>query len=741
MRQSACHSCFCHPRHLRAGILAAILCAGAPAAAQTASTLYDDADEAQSVATSETSGGLCPPASHAPLPRVEGDPDDPRTHIEADSADISLETVSVFRGAVAVRRGLRQLNADRVDYDRQQDTAHAEGNVRLLQNDLLITGAEADLDMAAGTGQVSQATYRTAENQQGRAETIRILDKYRTELDDATYTTCDIGDPDWLLSAGHIMLDNENRQGSASNVVVRFKGVPFLYLPYMRFPIGDERLSGLLYPSIGDSDQHGTRVVVPYYWNIAPQMDATLTLDHMSRRGTMLQTEFRYLTANNEGQLDWHYLPDDKIYGEDRERVRWQHEGRADAGWSGQVEYNSVADTDHLFDFGDDLNATSTTHLQRRGQLVYNADRWQFTSLAQSHQVINGNETYQRLPQLGLTSRLPQRDNALNYHLDAQWVAFAHRDAPTVPEGNRLAVEPSISLPLRAVYGFAEPRLSLHYTQYDLDPATTPSEPEQTRTVPIFSLNSGLFFERDTRIGETDLLHTLEPQLFYAYIPYRDQSAIPVFDSAFRRFNINDPFRANRFDGVDRIGDTNHLTAALTTRLLGQQTGQELLMARLAQVFYFEDRRVTLGNDALDDSRRSDIIGEFDLRPNNRWAFDSDVTWSPQDDEVTVGNARLRYSPWDSLSLAAAYRFQRDRLETSEAGFDWRLNPRWGFHGRRLYDLENRRELESVLGLRYDSCCWGLSLEAGKRFVSSDRPEENTLLLILELKGLASFGE
>ncbi|MDY6979243.1 MAG: LPS-assembly protein LptD [Pseudomonadota bacterium] len=737
MRQSACHSCFCHPRHLRAGLLAVFLCATAPAAAQIASTLDDETG----AAATETSGGLCPPATHAPLPRVTGDPDDPRTHIEADNADISLETVSVFRGAVAVRRGIRQLNADRVDYDRQQDTAHAEGNVQLLQNDLLITGAEADVDMAAGTGEVSAATYRTAENQQGRADTIRILDKYRTELDNATYTTCSIGDPDWLLSAGHIMLDTQSRQGSASNVVVRFKGVPFLYLPYMRFPIGDERLSGLLYPSIGDSDQHGTRVVVPYYWNIAPQMDATITLDHMSRRGTMLQTEFRYLTANNEGQLDWHYLPDDEIYGEDRERVRWQHEGRADAGWSGQVDYNSVADTDHLFDFGDDLNATSTTHLQRRGQLVYNADRWQFTSLAQSHQVINGNETYQRLPQLGLSSRLPQRDNALNYQFNAQWVEFAHRDAPTVPEGSRLAVEPTISLPLRTVYGFAEPKLSLHYTQYDLDPQTISTEPELTRTVPIFSLNSGLFFERDTRIADTDLLHTLEPQLFYAYIPYRDQSDIPVFDSAFRSFNINDPFRANRFDGVDRIGDTNHLTAALTTRLLSQQTGQELLMARLAQVFYFEDRRVTLEDDVIDPRQRSNIIGEFDLRPNNRWAFDSDVTWSPQDDEVTIGNARLRYSPWDSLSLAAAYRFQRDRLETSEAGFNWRLNPRWGFHGRRLYDMENQRELESVLGLRYDSCCWGVRLEAGRRFINSSRPEENTLLLILELKGLASFGE
>ncbi|MFP3873176.1 MAG: LPS-assembly protein LptD [Thiohalophilus sp.] len=725
MRPSLSHLLPCHTLS-RAGLLGALLFWAAPGMGQTASPGTPEA-------------GLCPPETHAPLPRVEGDPTDLRTHVESDRADISLEAVSVFTGNVIIRRGPNRLDAARAEYDRQQDTVHAEGDVRLLRNDLLITGESADMNLEAGTGHITASTYRTSENQQGQAGAIRILDEYRTELEDATYTTCDIGDPDWLLSAGHIMLNNENRQGTARNVVARFKGVPFLYLPYMRFPIGEERLSGLLYPSMGQSDQHGTRIVVPFYWNIAPQVDATITLDNMTRRGLMLKNEFRYLTSSAEGQVDWHYLGDDKAYGEDRERFRWQHQGSESSGWSSQVDYNYVADTDHLFDFGDDLNASSTTHLERRGELAYNAGQWQFTALAQSHQVINGNETYQRLPQLGFATRLPQRDNALNYQLDAQWVQFEHRE--TRVEGKRLDLAPSVSLPLRTVYGFAEPQLELHYSQYNLDPTTTAGEIEPTRTVPIFSLNSGLFFERDTRLGGQDLLHTLEPQLFYAYIPYRDQQDMPVFDSSLYGFTINDPFRANRFEGVDRIGDTNHLTAALTTRLLSQQSGEELLMARLAQIFYFDDRRVTLGNDALDDSRRSDIIAELDARPNAQWAFDSDLTWAPETEKITAANARLRYSPLDALSLSVAYRFQRDRLQTNETRFDWRLNPRWQFHGRRLYDQHDQRELESALGLRYDSCCWGVNLEARRRFLSADRPEEDVLMLMLELKGLASFGQ
>ena len=685
--------------------------------------------------------GLCPAYMRTPLPRVQGQPDDQRTHIEADSADIQLEATSTFRGDVVVTRGQSQLNAQQVDYDRQLDSVHAEGDVRLLQNDLLISGEQADIAMTTGTGLISGATYRTANNRQGQAKRINVLDKYRAELKEATYTTCDIGDPDWLLSAGHIMLDNESRQGTAKDVVVSFKGVPFIYLPYMRFPIGEERLSGLLYPSVGNSDKHGSQVILPFYWNIAPQMDATITVNHMNRRGTMLENEFRYLTSASEGQVDFHYLPDDELYGADRERFRWQHSGNADGGWSSEVDYNYVADTDHLFDFGDDLNESSVTHLLRRGQLNYNANSWQFTSLAQSHQVINGEETYQRLPQLGFQTRFRQQNNSFNYDLDAEWVQFEHRNAPSFVEGERFNVAPSISLPLRNIYGFAEPKLELFYTRYNLDPATTSGETELSRTVPIFSLNSGLFFERDSRISNTAILHTLEPQLFYAYIPYRDQSDLPVFDSSLYGFNINDPFRANRFDGIDRIGDTNQVTAALTTRLISQESGQELLMARLAQIYYFEDRRVTLPGDETQTNQRSDIVAELTARPNKHWQFDSDLTWTPQTEKVSVGNARLRYTPYEDLSLTAAYRFRRDQLETNEFRFDWRLNPRWQFQGRRLYDLDNQRELESTFGVRYDSCCWGLSLKAGRRFLSEDRAEDKTVLLVLELKGLASLGE
>jgi LPS-assembly protein len=691
--------------------------------------------------TANAADTLCPASSHAPLPRVEGDPEDERTHLQADTAEVGSNQVTTFRGDVVIRRGVTQLKADEARYDYKQDTIHAQGNVRLMRNDLLITGEQADINMAEERGEFSGATYRTKDNKQGQAGNIRVLDKYRLELEQATYTTCDKADPDWVLRAGHILLNSENHQGSASNVVIKFKDVPFFYLPYMRFPIGEERLSGLLYPSLGNSDKHGTKVVLPFYWNIAPNYDATLTVNHMSRRGTMLENEFRYLGQANHGQFNLDYLANDKVYGEDRKRFRWQHIGDADLGWSTDVDYNYVADNDHLIDFGNSLNTSSTSYLDRRGSLIYHARQWQFAAAAQSYQVLSGSETYERLPQLTFNTRLRQTDNELNYDFDSEWVQFAHRD-PGFVEGGRLDLSPAVSLPLRTSYGHLIPKLVWRYTEYDLDPATTTGDTRFSRSVPIFNLDGGLVFERDSQMFGTEMLQTLEPRLYYVYIPYRDQSQLPVFDSSDPGFSINDPFRLNRFDGTDRIGDANQITAALTTRLLDRNNGEELLMARLAQIFYFADRRVTLPGGTVETANRSDIIAELTTRPNSSWYLDSDITWSPQTQEFTGGNARISFTPSSDLTLNFNYRYQRDSLETNEAGFNWRLNPRWQFKGRRLYDLRNDRPLESSLGLRYDSCCWGLSLEGRERFINISEPDpyDKSILLVLELKGLASIG-
>ena len=680
---------------------------------------------------------LCDPNAFPQIPEVpelEGE----ETHLKADQADISRDQVSVFRGNVVIQRGPAQLEADQANYHYLNETLDAEGNVRFTGAGLLITGTDAHADLKNNTASFNNARYFTSERANGSASSISLLDRYRLVLEDATYTTCEPDDPGWLLSASKVRLDRENHQGTAKHMVMRFNKVPFLYFPYARFPISEDRLTGLLNPSIGNSDKLGFQFQLPFYWNIRPNYDATFTPWYMDKRGTMLKTEFRYLHSVNQGELLAHYLNEDKGYfDEDRSAVRWKHDGEPFKNWITKVDYSRVSDVNYLLDFGNSLNATSTTHLDQQGFLAYESRSWLLKANAQAYQTISGSVPYERLPQLLFKSHLPQLDNRLHYGLDGEWVSFA-QDSDVV-QGDRLDIFPSVSFPLRNEAGFFIPKLAYRYTQYELVDTAPGADPSPSRSLPTVSLDSGLFFDRDTRIGDTPLLNTLEPRLYYVYTPYRDQDDLPIFDTQATRFNINEPIKADFFDGADRVEDANRLTALLASRYIHQNTGAELFMAGIGQVYYFDDRQVTLPFGSPSTRARSNIIGIITTRPSQNWLFHYDTEWNTETEEFDRNTADLTYDRHKKLQLKLAYRFERTVLETAEAGFDWQINPRWRFHGREIYDLLNERNQEAELGLRYDSCCWGLALSVKERFVTDTEPQNRSFYIELELKGLSSI--
>jgi LPS-assembly protein len=687
-----------------------------------------------SAATAEV---LCDPDAFPVIPEV-AEIDGEETHLKADQADISRDQVSVFRGNVVIQRGKAQLEADQANYHYLDETLDAEGNVRFTGAGLLITGTDAHANLKNNTASFNNALYFTTERANGTARAISLLDRYRLVLEDATYTTCDPDDPGWQLSASKVRLDRESHQGTAKHMVMRFNKVPFLYFPYARFPISEDRLTGLLNPSIGNSDKLGAQFQLPFYWNIAPQYDATFTPWYMDKRGTMLNTEFRYLHSINKGELLANYLNKDKGYNdEDRSAFRWKHNGHPFKRWSTTIDYSRVSDTDYLLDFGNSLNATSTTHLTQQGKIRYEATSWQFTVNAQAFQTLSGSLPYERLPQLLFKSHLPQLDNQLHYGLDGEWVSFA-REGNSV-QGDRLDIFPSVSLPLRNDAGFFIPKLAYRYTQYELEELAPGEEPSPSRSLPTASLDSGLFFERDTQIGGTPLQQTLEPRLYYVYTPYRDQDDLPVFDTQASRFNINEPIKADFFDGADRVEDANRLTALLATRYINQNSGAELFMAGIGQVYYFDDRLVTLPGGTPQIQPRSNIVAILNTRPNQNWLFHFDTEWNTETEKFERNTADLTYDRHKKLKLKLAYRFERKVLETAEAGFDWQLNPSWRFHGHEIYDLLNQRNQEAQLGLRFDSCCWGLALSAKERFVTDLEDPDRSFFIELELKGLSSL--
>ena len=659
---------------------------------------------------------------------------DGKTHLAADQVIVNEKNTSTFTGNVIIQQSNKRIESDQAEYEKQNEKINVKGNVRFTAEEIQINSESANFDLQSEQATLQKSAFQSLSSRaRGSAEQIEIKNKSLIELNDATYTTCDPGNNGWLLSASNMTLNNENRQGAARHVVIRFKDVPFFYFPYLRFPLGEERLSGFLFPSFGHSNEHGNELKIPYYWNIHPQLDATLTPWYMSKRGTMLDAEFRYLSEKNNGILEVAYLDKDKLVNSSRERIHWTHDSVQKPGWQFSADYNYVADNKHLTDFSDDLTSTSTTHLIRTGNLAYYQQNWLFSIKAEDYQVLSGSTPYKRLPQISLNSQYPEKNHALNYTIQSEVVRFDHTDNVVI--GDRLHIKPSFTYPMRSTSGFIVPKLSLQYTSYNLK--QTSGEQKLTRTIPTLSLDSGLFFERDSQFFQQNYIQTLEPQLFYVYVPYQKQSALPLFDTSSYAFNLNQSFADYRFNGVDRIGDDNRLTAALATRFLKQNNGQEIFMARLGQVYYFSDRKVQITPAVTDDASRSNLIAELKTQPG-KMSLSTQIEWNPQQKHNELSSTQLGYHG-QKFNIDFAHRFQRNTLETREMNMNWELSSRWKIHASHLYDLKANHTVENLFGINYESCCWGLRLSTKERYLNSNETDRGVYLELV-LKGLGGFG-
>lgn len=669
-------------------------------------------------------------------------PTDNKIHLQSDSANISTEGVTTFNGSVLIEQNSMRLEADKAQYEKTSQNVKATGNVKLSEGSFDLTGNSLDINLKTKMGDIHKATYHDAKSKaQGTAETITIKSKTEVEMSNATYTTCIGSSPDWELSATTINLNNTTHQGSANNVVIFFQDVPFLYLPYLRFPLGDDRLSGFLFPSFGSSEINGTEIYLPYYWNIHPQVDATFTPHYMQHRGTQLLSEMRYLTEESKGQFSYDYLGDDALTKTDRQAFSWQHAQNPNGGWTGDLDINYVSDEFYLDDFGGDLESASQTNVERRADIRYDAPTWVFSGRAQGYQTLVNNEQTKRLPQLNFNTRQSIQPNSINTAFQSELTRFSH--STKRPIGDRLVLQPSASLPLKSAAAYATFLTSIHYTQYDLERIDAGEKENPTRSVPIFSLDSGVFFERDSSFNASPYLHTLEPRLQYLYIPYREQSTLPVFDSASVSSDINQLFNANRFSGADRINDANQITYGLTSRYISLDSGSEILTATLGQTYQFEDSRVTLSGEPVRKESWSDLQLDLTYQPILGLKVDATLIRNQQSREIDQRNMRLQYKTDADHIFNVNYRFQRDTLETREISALWKVSQQWTLLSRKHDDLRQDRELESVYGLQYDSCCWGIRF-VKRRYYSDAYPTEpyqNAYFIEFELKGLSSFGQ
>lgn len=687
------------------------------------------------------------PRSSTSIPHVSSE--NKAMNFSADRANVE-GSLYRFEGKVVGKRSNQEISADNLEYNKETDIAVARGNVRYELDGRIMVGEKADININNNTGTISPARFWLPDRHiRAQTETIHMDGPSLIRLDEAVFTTCDEGSDDWLLKASSLTLDTENNEGIARHARIHFMHVPIFYFPYLSFPL-EGRKTGFLVPSIADSNQSGTEVTIPYYWNIAPHRDATLTPRLLSRRGVLLESEFRYLNPHNSGQVNLEYINDDRVYGDDRTAMSFSHKGRPAQGWRTRAQYRYISDQDYLDDFSSDLAKSSATHLERLARVDYLGDYLHAGLKWQAYQTIDDSvasayKPYQRLPQLNLDVSDWQGPGGLRLGLESELVNFERPDSVT---GRRLTMNPHLRWPWVGSAGHLIPRLSYHYTQYQLEHSDPAYDDSPTLSVPQFSLDTGLVFERQMTGLGSSMTQTLEPRLFYLYVPYRDQTSMivdesgieSVFDTSQPAFSMNHLYRENRFSGGDRVGDAKQVNAALTTRILNSR-GRELIRASAGRMFYFRDREVTLPGGTIETDVASDWAAEISSHWSKTISARASLQWDASNRNMQRSSGHILYKKDSRRVLKLAYRYEKDSIEQRDVAFMWPVASHWSLVGRWLQSLKDDVTLETLKGVEYESCCWTARIVQRKyRINAADESESNSIWFQLELKGLTSLG-
>lgn len=684
--------------------------------------------------------------------------------IESKSIDGKNQKSVSATGDVVLTQGNMVLKSERLDYDMESDFAVAPGRMRLTRDGDVVSGSNLKLNVNDEIGSLEDPSFFFSKSPtrptqryeaRGAARNMNFEGPDKERLFAAYYTTCRADENEWYLKISELALDRARNVGTGYNAVVEFKGVPILYMPYMTFPLNNERKSGFLPPTIGTSTSSGIEVSVPYYWNIAPNLDATVTPKVFTRRGLQLGGELRYLDRGYFGQLDAEFLPNDRVADRDRYLASMRHFQNLDKwlkpGWSISVNAQKVSDDNYFRDLSTRIANTAQTNLPRDVALTYASEFGNLTTRFLSFQTLQDPTAppivvpYRLAPQVSFNST-PNRWNGFEFNTIGEFTSFEH---PTLVSGNRWLIYPSVALPLTRPYGFITPKVGFHATRYDLTRNTTGFE-GGTRALPIMSVDSGLTFERAATFFTQSITQTLEPRVFLLYVPFREQSKLPLFSTAETDFSFAQIFNENLFVGGDRISDARQVTASVTTRFIENLTGIERLRAAIGQRYYFGTQRVTLStNEALGISgattgniSRSDFLAAVSGQVSDKWTLDSGFQYSASIRKFEKTNVSARYNAEGGRLLNFSYRFTRDSLKQIDISTQWpfgRVAPAWTLLARANHSLRDGRLIEGLLGVEYNEGCWELRLVA-HRFATAATTYSNSIQFQLELKGLSKLG-
>jgi LPS-assembly protein len=691
----------------------------------------------------------------------------------------------VIEGDATLRKQGLSVRAQRIEYDQSQDTLKAQGQVRIVREGNVFEGPSLKLQADSFQGQFLQPTYSLLKGGgHGEAAEIEFIDAQRATVRNATYTTCSRVPgpswlPEWVLKAASLQVNEEDNTVQAKDMQLRFKDVPILAAPSLTFPLNSARQSGLLAPLIGIDTVSGIEVSSPYYWNIAPNRDATLTTTVMSKRGVAIDSEFRYLETDSQGQARLNVMPNDALRQQSRWGLSAQHIGGIETGNSVlgrlgvNVNLNRVSDDNYWRDFPRAGLSLTQRLLPASGSVYWGQGDWTLMTQVLKFQTLQDISSpitppYDRSPQI--VTRYNKWDvqgfdvgfTADTTRFEADYSQIPGGTSAVLRNGQRSYAAAQISHPWLKPWGFVIPKIQLHGTRYQLDTPLATGQSEVNRLLPTFSLDTGLVYERDASFFGRGLRQTLEPRAFFVRTPYKDQSQLPSYDSGATDFNLTTVYSENPYVGQDRIADNNLVTLGVNSRLFDNNTGAELARFGVAQRYRFSDQLVRLPGELPVSSGFSDILLGAGVRWDNRWTFDSTLQFDAQTHRTTRTTLTTRFNPSPYRVFNTAYRLTRDQSEQIDLGWQWPLRDlawgaedapagpalapgqglgtdRWYSVGRMNFSLKDRKMVDTLLGFEYDAGCW-LGRVVYERLQSTTSTSRSRILFQLEFVGLARVG-
>ena len=690
--------------------------------------------------------------------------------IEGDSLESILDRKLRASGNALISKGNQSITADFIEYDQISEELYAKGQITITTPDLELKGSELEMSLAENTGSIANGSFVANINEntpsrfnkelRGTATKIFLEGEDKKKLENAKVTTCDAGQNEWFITSDETIIDQSSGNIKAKHATLSLKGVPIMYSPYVDFSTTSQRKSGWLLPTAGSTTTSGFETSIPYYFNLSPTHDATLTSRYMEKRGLQFDGEFRYLSKNYKGTSEIQYLNKDRDADIDnRYLLDIKHQHNFGNGFSGTVEYEKVKSNDNNYfaDMSTSIAVTSQVSLRQTAHLDYkktdDSSDIEGSLKVQEFQNLTSASPYELKPSFNLSYKKDWEDKAdqslfLQTGADFSYDQFdtGNNAAKNIATGSRIASTPSVSFPMEASFGFLKPKMIANLRHYDLDDASTS---QKSLAIPTVSLDSGLYLDRPFKLSGYNFTQTLEPRIFYTYTPYEDQSDIPYFDTSLNELNTTTIFQENQFSGKDRVMDTNAITTALTTRVI-DDSGYDWMLLTMGQRFYLSDRKV-LEEDRYANSSykgdKSDFLVGAQANLTKSLKITSDYEYNFSEDTTNKFTAAARFRPEPGKVLNASYRMV---LNPSSGKYDvkqyllsgqWPLSSGWSALASYNYDIYERQDIESMVGAEYDAGCWSAQMMFHRLQLATSETSTDTFFLMLEIGDLGSFGQ